>query len=791
MTISIKKIIPWILVVFGLATFLLIALVLIAPTLVNLEAVKREVETTISRAVGGTVTTEHVGLSVLPRPTIVLSEPRISIPGSVEGRMHSLDVQIRLLPLLRRTIQVNSIELNQPRFTFYYNPEARPTRQKEPKQITVRSIEEILAAFTAKTAGLTTAIDTGRIEIREKNRSLLVIRDLDVTIRVPTDQSRPETISGSEESIAQFVIDGNIDGAIVESPELPGPVSMRLDEFTATAAAFTFQNAAIKMLDGSITASGTLSHYLAPSRTIEVTGNGRVDARIVEWIRTRAGMPIEPVLRTPIEARNVRLVIKPESRASLAADLQITGGPAIAFKVDVRPDQLELKKCAISDTESQASIGLLLKHQEAEVSFQGMLSRGTLDRLVLGEQTADHRIRGDFRARLDREAPYLKSFDGTVEAENLLIPVTKGMPLEVLHASANGEGNKVRITSAKLRWAEVPVEGQGTIMLQPDSLNLDLDAHAGAIDINAISQSLAKAQNVQSAAQPADDQRLIPFPMHGTIRAEADSVSWNNFTFLPVRSSIAISPESVMFHQAEASFCGIVLTGDMEFRTKKFSLALDAEAEGIAVEETLRCLNTKDHSLTGSLNLSAQLSGAGLYRDVTAELNGPFEITAVNGNIKRLSGLAMMLDLINSTEVFRGKYPGFGQEGLNYNSISLKGDIGQSVLTIREGVMDGTTMEIAAEGAVGLENGNLDLRVAVAPLKTVDVVVKRLPVVKDILGGTLIAVPFRVTGTVNKPEVKSITLAEAGKEVTGIFSRTFKAPFKFVEGLVPRGKSGR
>jgi hypothetical protein len=764
---------------------------LIAPTLVNLEAVKGEIETVTSREVGGTVTARRIGLSFLPRPRIVLAEPRISIPGSVEGTLSSLDIQIRLLPLLRRTVQVSSVEIHKPDFTFTLRPDAQPSRKKaQKKQGAEKEIAALLATFTAKTAGLTTTIDDGRIEVREQDGLVVVVRDLVMTVLVPAGQRRQQTAADDGDAASQFTIAGHIDRAVVEEPGLPGPVSVRLDDFTATADVFMFKNASFKMLDGSVMATGSVPHYLNTKRTIALNGSGRVGARVVEWIRTRAGAPLEPALRTPIDAKNVNVQIRPGKDASISADLKVKGGPSIAFSLDVGSDRFVLRKGEIRDAESQAEIGFRLMQEEIEASFSGMLTRSTLDSLFIREQSERRWIRGSFRALAGRSAPFLKTFDGTLEGENLMIPVKDRMPIEIRNIALSGEGNVAQITSARVVWAAVPVEVKGNVAMQPEYAKLDLDVIAGNLDIDAIKQALAGSPTTSvTTGGGAHATPASPFPIQGEVRVAADSVSLGRFTFRPVRAFIAISPGSIRLNRAEASICGIGLTGNLEFRKKHVSFDLEAEAEDKQVEETLSCFKTKDHHITGSFNLLADISGSGMVDDFPRVLNGSFEFTALNGQINRMQSMAKILELINNTEVFRGKYPGFGNEGLKYNSISLNGDLLKGVLSVREGVMDGTIMEMAAEGSADLAQGDLDFRVAVAPLKTVDAVVKKLPFVKDILRGTLIVVPFRVTGTLSKPDVKSITLADAGHGVTGIFSRTLKAPFKFVEGLVP-GENG-
>jgi hypothetical protein len=74
--------------------------------------------------------------------------------------------------------------------------------------------------------------------------------------------------------------------------------------------------------------------------------------------------------------------------------------------------------------------------------------------------------------------------------------------------------------------------------------------------------------------------------------------------------------------------------------------------------------------------------------------------------------------------------------------------------------------------------------VAVAPLKTVDWVVQRIPIVDYILKGTLISIPVRVHGDLNDPKIIPLDPSLLGSEFVGIMKRTLKLPFKLVQPFV-------
>ncbi|MES0363113.1 MAG: AsmA-like C-terminal domain-containing protein, partial [Desulfobacteria bacterium] len=95
---------------------------------------------------------------------------------------------------------------------------------------------------------------------------------------------------------------------------------------------------------------------------------------------------------------------------------------------------------------------------------------------------------------------------------------------------------------------------------------------------------------------------------------------------------------------------------------------------------------------------------------------------------------------------------------------------------------------MACLGDIDLVNKKLDLRVLVAPLKTVDSVVKKIPLVNHVLGGTLVSIPIKVEGDWGNPTVTPLSPSAVGSGLMGIMKRILELPFKIIEPLVPMGK---
>jgi uncharacterized protein YhdP len=129
------------------------------------------------------------------------------------------------------------------------------------------------------------------------------------------------------------------------------------------------------------------------------------------------------------------------------------------------------------------------------------------------------------------------------------------------------------------------------------------------------------------------------------------------------------------------------------------------------------------------------------------------------------------------------------KEGLQYLSLSIRGDIKDGNATITEYVLDGTTVDIVGQGRIDLVTRECDLQMLAAPFQTVNYVIGKIPLLRHILGGTLVEVPVKVSGTTADPKVSLLNPSEVGKNLVGIVERTFKLPVELIRPVLPGRKS--
>jgi uncharacterized protein YhdP len=131
----------------------------------------------------------------------------------------------------------------------------------------------------------------------------------------------------------------------------------------------------------------------------------------------------------------------------------------------------------------------------------------------------------------------------------------------------------------------------------------------------------------------------------------------------------------------------------------------------------------------------------------------------------------------------RGRKSDLLGEGLAYRKIAIEAQLEGRRLQLDKALIDGASAEIAAEGRIDLDADELDLLVLVAPLKTVDAIVKFTPIINTWLEGTLISIPVKVSGPTADPRITPLSPSAVGSSLLNLLKNTIQLPIKLVEPL--------
>jgi hypothetical protein len=255
---------------------------------------------------------------------------------------------------------------------------------------------------------------------------------------------------------------------------------------------------------------------------------------------------------------------------------------------------------------------------------------------------------------------------------------------------------------------------------------------------------------------------------------------YGEFTWKPLHADISVDHDKIGVAVTEANLCGISTPGIVKATPQGLSLDFKPASRNQELRPTLTCLVSEQVDMTGNFDFTGEIMGRAKPEELVRSLRGNFEFLARDGRIHRAKVLSTIFGLVNVTEIFFGKFPDLGREGFPYDSITVKGNLQEGKLILKEAIMDGSSMELVGHGEVDLMAEKMDLTVLVAPLRTVDYAIKKIPLIKHILSGTLVSIPVKIKGDLANPKVEPFAPSAVSSELTGIMKRAFRLPMEVI-----------
>jgi hypothetical protein len=81
-----------------------------------------------------------------------------------------------------------------------------------------------------------------------------------------------------------------------------------------------------------------------------------------------------------------------------------------------------------------------------------------------------------------------------------------------------------------------------------------------------------------------------------------------------------------------------------------------------------------------------------------------------------------------------------------------------------------------------------DMTVLVAPLKTIDVIISKVPLLGKVIGGkdaAVVAFPVKIKGKIKDPEVTALSPDAVGGAMVDLVKNTLMLPFQILSPIFP------
>ena len=362
-------------------------------------------------------------------------------------------------------------------------------------------------------------------------------------------------------------------------------------------------------------------------------------------------------------------------------------------------------------------------------------------------------------------------FRKPVTITSLVFKTPEKKPVKIL------KGSRIIIEECKIASGRSNIAFNGNALLSKEKLQLDVNATADFLEWSSIKEFTENKLFQTGETKKSSTSSFLS----GIIKAKIKYLKFGDLTLSPVNTDITLGAGNLSFALVDAALCGISLTGIIETSRDKFEFRILPFARDEKLDSSINCFFNRHQVATGSFSIDGEIFTKGKGSEITELLNGTLDFKAKGGRIYQIGFLSKIFAILNLTEIFRGKIPDLVGEGFAYNSINASGKLENGNFVITGFVIDGASMAIVCTGNIDLNKKSVDLVVLISPFKTIDLIIKYIPVVTQILDGNIISIPFRVTGKLDDPDVTPLSPTAVGSGILNMLQRTILLPIRIIQ----------
>ena len=169
------------------------------------------------------------------------------------------------------------------------------------------------------------------------------------------------------------------------------------------------------------------------------------------------------------------------------------------------------------------------------------------------------------------------------------------------------------------------------------------------------------------------------------------------------------------------------------------------------------------------------------FQKMKGALNGEVRLEIEEGVIERFNILSKIFSILNVSQLLKGRLPDLKTKGLPFHQIMANIYVKDGIASTDDFVVDSDAMKITLIGKVDLGKNQIDARIGVHPLVTLDTVLSKIPIVGYVLTGKekgFLSFIYEVSGDLDDPKVEAIPIKSLGQGFWGIIRRLLETPLR-------------
>jgi 16S rRNA processing protein RimM len=272
------------------------------------------------------------------------------------------------------------------------------------------------------------------------------------------------------------------------------------------------------------------------------------------------------------------------------------------------------------------------------------------------------------------------------------------------------------------------------------------------------------------------DIKTMPFKR---IDLHADEIGIKKWIITNTDAALVLKNDTSYIRLKKAFLCDLDSTGFINLKGKTVQATVKFSApDKPNIQKLLTCLFNDQHLMDGRYSLDIDMRTSADKNRLAESLNGSIKLEAAKGRIYKLTLLSRILSLLNISKIFRGKLPNLTQHGFAYETLFVDADIKNSRILLKKAIIDGNDMTLVFSGWIDPIKDDMNITCLISPFKTIDLIIKNIPVVNTLLGGRLISVPVKATGKLSDPDVMPLHPSAVGKGLINMMGTILKTPVK-------------
>ncbi|OQY00213.1 MAG: hypothetical protein B6I26_08695 [Desulfobacteraceae bacterium 4572_130] len=309
------------------------------------------------------------------------------------------------------------------------------------------------------------------------------------------------------------------------------------------------------------------------------------------------------------------------------------------------------------------------------------------------------------------------------------------------------------------------------IIVLADSINFD------SIMQKKITRNLDKIMNKTLV----NHKSLTSSPL--IINFNTKTLKYKKKEFTPFKAKIFLNKNKTSIIIKKAELCAINSSGSIKKTNNEINFKLKFNGKKKDLNTTLSCLLNKQAFADGNYSIKGNIYTKGNLNSINKNFKGNIDFYSTNGRIYKLTLLSRILSVINVSKIFKGKLPNFEQNGFAYNSMAIEATIEKSRIFINSAIINGIDMNLSFTGWIDPLKKNLNLTCLISPLKTIDIVIDKIPFINTILDGHLVSIPVKATGKINNPMVIILHPGAIGDGIVNTMKRILETSYDLLKKI--------